>query len=149
MLSALASISLQPSEQTRMALFRTAWPQAALSLLAAFTLVPGRLAAQAGSLAAHYKPIADRLLAAAEADTEGYAHLQYLCDHIGKRLSGSEPLARATSWAAETMRAAGLQDVTLQPVMVPHWVRGEEFAALVAPVAKPLHMLGLGMSVGT
>ena len=132
-----------------MALFPTAWRLAALSLLAISTLVPGRLKAQAPSLATQYKPTADRLIAAAQADTEGYARLQYLCDRIGKRLSGSEPLTRATSWAAEAMRQAGLQNVTLQPVMVPHWVRGEESAALVAPVAKPLHMLGLGMSVGT
>ncbi len=82
-------------------------------------------------------------------DTEGYARLQYLCDGIGKRLSGSEPLARATAWAAQAMREAGLQNVTTQPVMVPHWVRGAESGAIVAPVAKPLHMLGLGMSVGT
>ena len=30
-----------------------------------------------------------------------------------------------------------------------HWVRGAESAELVAPVARPLHMLGLGGSVGT
>ncbi len=101
------------------------------------------------SLASRYRGTADRLIAAAEADTEGYGRLQYLCDHIGKRLSGSEPLTRATAWAAEAMRQAGLENVTMQPVMVPHWVRGAESAALVAPVAKPLHMLGLGMSVGT
>ena len=106
-------------------------------------------AQQMSGLADTYKPVADRLLAAAQSDTQGYARLEYLCDHIGKRLSGSEPLTRATTWAAEAMRQAGLQNVTMQPVMVPHWVRGAESSSLVAPVSKPLHMLGLGMSVGT
>ena len=32
---------------------------------------------------------------------------------------------------------------------VPHWVRGAESARMLAPLDKPLHMLGLGMSVGT
>ena len=117
---------------------------AALALLAA-----APLQAQQPNLAVQYKPTADRLIAAALADTDGYARLAYLTDRIGKRLSGSEPLTRATAWAAEAMRDAGLQNVTMQPVMVPHWVRGAESASITAPVTKPLHMLGLGMSVGT
>ena len=114
------------------------------------TLTAGvAFAQQAPGLADTYRPVADRILASAQTDTEGYARLEYLCDHIGKRISGSEPLNRATSWAAEAMRQAGLQNVTMQPVMVPHWVRGAESGAIVAPVTKPLHLLGLGMSVGT
>ena len=46
------------------------------------------------------------------------------------------------------MRAEGLE-VRLQPVKVPHWVRGNESAAIVEPEARPMQMLGLGMSVGT
>jgi Zn-dependent M28 family amino/carboxypeptidase len=34
-------------------------------------------------------------------------------------------------------------------VKVPHWVRGAESARMVAPLDMPLHMLGLGMSIGT
>jgi len=83
------------------------------------------------------------------ADAEGYANLAYLCDHIGKRISGSASLDRAVAWSAELMKREGLANVTVQPVMVPHWVRGRESAAIVAPVEKPMHMLGLGMSVGT
>jgi len=101
------------------------------------------------SLADTYKPQADKLISAALADTEGYANLTYLCDRIGKRLSGSEPLDRAVAWSADLMRKEGLANVTTQKVMVPHWVRGKESGAIVAPVSKSLHMLGLGMSVAT
>jgi Zn-dependent M28 family amino/carboxypeptidase len=34
-------------------------------------------------------------------------------------------------------------------VKVPHWVRGQESAEITAPIARPLHMLGLGQSVAT
>ncbi len=105
--------------------------------------------AVAGPLAAKYKADADKILQAASADTEGYAALTYLCDHVGKRLSGSPQLNSAVTWGADLMTKAGLQNVKVQPVMVPHWVRGEESATILAPVAKPLHMIGLGMSVGT
>lgn len=37
----------------------------------------------------------------------------------------------------------------LEPVMVPHWVRGNEWAAMISPRNKTLHMVGLGNSVGT
>ncbi len=41
------------------------------------------------------------------------------------------------------------QNVHLEKVMVPRWVRGEERASLVEPFPSPLVMAGLGMSVGT
>ncbi len=105
--------------------------------------------AQGPSLAVTYKPVADRLITASLADGEGYSNLTYLCDHIGKRISGSEPLARAIVWATELMKKEGLQNVRTQAATVPHWVRGRESGEIVGPVTKPLHMLGLGMSVAT
>ena len=106
-------------------------------------------AQNAPSLATTYKAQADQLITASLADTEGYANLTYLCDHIGKRISGSEPLDRAIAWAAQTMKAEGLTNVHTQAATVPHWVRGEESGEIVAPVTKKLHLLGLGMSVAT
>ncbi len=76
----------------------------------------------AGPLAAKYKADADRIMKAAESDEDGYAALTYLCDHVGKRLSGTPQLNTAIEWGAELMRKAGLQNVTVQPVMVPRWV---------------------------
>jgi hypothetical protein len=107
------------------------------------------LPAVPGPLAAKYKADADRILQAGATDNDGYVALTYLCDHIGKRISGSPQLNTAVAWAADLMRKAGLQNVTVQPVMVPHWVRGNESAAIVGPITKPLHMLGIGMSVAT
>ncbi|AFL86648.1 putative aminopeptidase [Terriglobus roseus DSM 18391] len=103
----------------------------------------------AGPLAAKYKDTADKILAAGMADDDGYKALTYLTDHVGNRITGSTRLNDAVTWGAELMRKAGLQNVKVQPAMVPHWIRGNESAEIVGPVKKPLHMLGLGMSVGT
>src|SRR5271169_4891621 len=106
-------------------------------------------AADQPGLTEQYRAVADRLIDAALADTEGYNRLTYLCYRIGNRLSGSPALDRAIHWAADQMTAAGLSNVRIIPTKVPHWVRGAESARMLAPRETPLHMLGLGMSVGT
>jgi hypothetical protein len=101
------------------------------------------------NLTEQYRATANKLIDAALADNDGYAKLQYLCDRIGNRLSGSEALTLAITWGTAAMRLDGLSNVRVIPVKVPHWVRGAESAQLLEPENKPLHMLGLGMSVGT
>ncbi len=101
------------------------------------------------NLTERYRATADKLIDAALADTAGYNRLAYLCYRIGNRLSGSPSLERAIAWSAEEMKEAGLSNVRIIPTKVPHWVRGAESARMLAPLDKPLHMLGLGMSVGT
>ncbi|MFI5372891.1 MAG: M20/M25/M40 family metallo-hydrolase [Candidatus Eisenbacteria bacterium] len=92
---------------------------------------------------------AERLIGAGIGDDHAYLRLSQLCDGIGNRLSGSEALTRAVTWAAAAMREDGLDAVRLQPVMVPRWVRGDEHAEMVMPGPQPLAMLGLGRSDGT
>jgi hypothetical protein len=111
--------------------------------------VPGNFAAEPGNTTDKYREPANKLIAAALADEEGLQRLQYLCDRIGNRLSGSASLERAIAWAASEMKKAGLENVQTPPVKVPHWVRGAESAVLLSPMSKPLTMIGLGMSVGT
>jgi hypothetical protein len=111
--------------------------------------VVGSVAAAEESLTEEYRAIADRLIDAALADTEGYHRLAELCYRIGNRLSGSPALEKAVAWSVEQMKASGLKNVQVIPVKVPHWVRGAESARMVAPVERPLHMLGLGSSIGT
>jgi hypothetical protein len=107
------------------------------------------VAAEPNAIKQQYSDPAQKLIDAALHDTEGLDRLQYLCDRIGNRVSGSASLERAIEWAAAEMKKAGLENVQTPPVKVPHWVRGKESAMLLSPVAKPLTMIGLGMSVGT
>jgi len=92
---------------------------------------------------------AKRLMDAALADSSGYDRLAELTDKFGHRLSGSKSLEDAIDWILAQMKKDGLANVRGEPVMVPHWVRGAESATLVSPRSAPLHMIGLGMSVGT
>jgi hypothetical protein len=119
-----------------------------LRAAAAFAVLP-LWAADAPNLTDHYRTAADKLIDAALADKEGYDRLAHLCYQIGARLSGSPALEKAIAWSAEQMKTAGLSNVRIIPVKVPRWVRGVESARLTAPIDKPLHMLGLGMSIGT
>jgi hypothetical protein len=96
-----------------------------------------------------YGATAQRLIDAALRDTDGLARLQYLCDRIGNRLSGSVSLERAIEWSAAEMKKAGLQNVQTPPVKIPKWVRGKESAVMLEPVHKPLWMIGYGMVPGT
>ena len=105
--------------------------------------------ATAPTLTDTYREAAERLISAALASDNAYTRLSQLCDGIGNRLSGSESLERAVRWAAGAMRADGLENVRLQPVMVPHWVRGQESAVMLEPGPQKLVILGLGRSVGT
>src|SRR5262249_60602883 len=55
----------------------------------------------------------------------------------------------APEWAEGRMGEDGLDAVRLEPVQVPHWVRGAEWGRVIRPVDQPLVLLGLGGSVGT
>lgn len=78
-----------------------------------------------------------------------WERLAYLSDSFYPRLSGSRGLEDAIDWSLEQLREDGLTAVRREKVMVPHWVRGEEWARVVEPVDRPLGVLGIGGTVGT
>jgi hypothetical protein len=82
---------------------------------------------------------------------KSYDWLHYLCSRIGARLSGSPQAAVAVEWSATIMKESGFDTVWLQPVMVPHWVRGDrEISWMLEGKQKiPLRICALGNSVGT
>jgi hypothetical protein len=93
---------------------------------------------------------AERIAASsARSPDAAWQRLAELVDLYGHRITGSAALQNALAWAADQMRDDGLDDVRLEPVDVPHWVRGTERARIVRPVDRPMAILGLGGSVGT
>jgi len=94
------------------------------------------------------------LQAAALQSDYALTQLTYLTDSIGPRLSGSPQNAAAVAYVAAELRKLGLE-VRLEEVMVPHWVRGEERAELVAypgqagDAIQHLVVTALGGSVAT
>ena len=83
-----------------------------------------------------------------------YRELAHLANNIGPRLSGSLQAQAAVEYVAGELRKLGLE-VKLEKVMVPHWVRGEETAALteypsMAPgTNQKIVLTALGGSVAT
>ncbi len=91
--------------------------------------------------------------AALESDY-AYRQVAHLANNIGQRLSGSAQAGKAVEYVAAELKALGCE-VRLEKVMVPHWVRGEETAALVqfpgqAPnTTQKIVLCALGGSVAT
>src|SRR5438105_3521234 len=88
--------------------------------------------------------------------TSDYAYRQvaHLSNNIGPRLTGSTQAQKAVEYVAAELKAIGL-DVQLEKITVPHWVRGEETAALVEYSGMAEHteqkiiLTALGASVPT
>src|SRR5712691_5716465 len=59
-----------------------------------------------------------------------YRQVAHLANNIGPRLSGSAQATKAVEYVASELKAIGC-DVQLEKVVVPHWVRGQETAALI------------------
>lgn len=96
--------------------------------------------------------IADKIVRTSLLQNVGYNWLKELCE-IGPRLSGSESSIKAIKWAQNKMMDSKLDSVWLQPVMVPHWVRGNVEEAVIERSKKfdktKLTIAALGGSVST
>src|SRR6202030_409560 len=95
-----------------------------------------------------------RLQQAALSSDYAYRQVAHLADNIGPRLSGSAQAAKAVEYVSTELRTIGCE-VQLEKVMVPHWVRGEESAALIqfpgqaANTTQKIVLCALGGSMPT
>ncbi|MGQ0553211.1 MAG: M20/M25/M40 family metallo-hydrolase [Planctomycetota bacterium] len=84
---------------------------------------------------------------------QAFTKLESLVSVAPHRLSGSAGLVAAIEWSRQAMLADGLQNVRLQPVLVPHWERGsvQELVLTAPPEVAGLRLpiLALGGSVAT
>lgn len=83
---------------------------------------------------------------------KSYEMLHDLTINIGPRLSGSPGAAAAVEWSRHVMKQHGFDSVWLQPVMVPHWVRGQkEVGSIISKKigTVSVNVCALGGSIGT
>ncbi|MCF8269235.1 MAG: M20/M25/M40 family metallo-hydrolase [Crocinitomicaceae bacterium] len=81
-----------------------------------------------------------------------YEDLRSLCKDIGPRLSGSAEAAMSIRWSEQKMRSYGFDRVYLEPIMVPHWERGNPEAAWITHpngMLEKINICALGGSVST
>ncbi len=99
-----------------------------------------------------YSLIADSLRRYILTNKEGYQWLKEVCE-IGPRLSGSALSLKAIKWAENKMKQLGFDSVWLEPVMVPHWERGDIETMKIVEGGKyknrQLAIAALGGSVST
>ncbi len=95
-----------------------------------------------------YSEIAQLIVETALREQKGHEYLRELCE-IGPRLSGSENSMKAINWAFEKMKSLGFDKVWLQPVMVPHWERGNIESCSILHLNRKLSVLALGGSIST
>ncbi len=95
-----------------------------------------------------------QLQQAALSSDYAFREVAHLSNNIGPRLTGSAQATKAVEYVAAEMKAIGCQ-VQLEKVIVPHWVRGEETAALVQfpgqaeGTTQKIVLTALGASVAT
>jgi len=117
------------------------------TILATLFISTGTLSAQAQQDSLMMRKIYDEELV----NGKCYENLHYLCKNIGGRLSGSANAQKAVEWGKNLMEEYGFDSVYLQPVMVPHWVRGEKEkgSIMVGKSTIPVAIAALGGSVAT
>jgi carboxypeptidase Q len=123
-------------------------PAPAVPTYAPLPAAEGKAGAPA-AVSADLQHRASRIAEEALRDERAYQLLSELCDDIGARLSGSEELKRAVSWAEAKLREAGHENVRAEPVQVNTWVRGKESLSLLTPSQRSIPVLGVGGTVPT
>ena len=89
-----------------------------------------------------------------EALSKGRCHedLRSLCKDVGARLAGSAQANMAVYWGEQRLKFYNFDSVYLQPIMVPHWDRGNRENAWIKHEdgsLKKIPVTALGGSIGT
>ncbi|MBI2428892.1 MAG: M20/M25/M40 family metallo-hydrolase [Ignavibacteriales bacterium] len=97
-----------------------------------------------------HQEIADKITRKGLEDLYAFEMLEDLTQY-GHRFSGTPGYDKAVQWAEQKLKEVGADSVWLQPVVVPHWVRGnpEKAVATIGKKKIDLSVCALGGSVAT
>lgn len=85
-----------------------------------------------------------------EKKSELMANLEFLCDMIGPRLTGSANLKKANEWTRDRFQAYGLENAHLESWKIAKgWTRGPASGKILAPVEQRLWVESAGWSPST
>lgn len=134
-------------------------PKLTLALVASMSLLaqaPATVEAPKASRpgASYRAPSAEspaaKILAELKARQEAVANLEFLCDEIGPRLTGSERLLKAHDWIEGKMRAYGFEGVAREAYAFgPSWTRGTAKARLLGHNGLDLNVAQMAWSPAT
>lgn len=83
---------------------------------------------------------------------KSFEMLYDLCTNIGPRLSGSPGAAASVEWSRNVMEEFDFDSVWLQPVMLPHWIRGQKETGRIISRKQgtlSVNVCALGGTIGT
>lgn len=122
-------------------------------ILCIWLVFPGTSSAQEQSAVEKYRPLVEKMIDHGLRRGEAYPMLEELTSQAGQRLSGSKGAGIAVQLTKEMMERRGFDNVHLEKVMVPHWVRGPvETAEIVKSRGRDaiaLSICALGGSIAT
>jgi hypothetical protein len=96
------------------------------------------------------KAVTQAILEEIDKRSELMANVEYLCDMIGPRLTGSPNLTKANEWTRDKFKQYGLSNPHLEPWTVERaWTRGDAKGRVVVPVEQRLLVESAGWSPAT
>ncbi len=96
------------------------------------------------------KAVTQAILDEIDKHSELMANIEYLCDMIGPRLTGSPGLNRANHWTRDRFRQYGLSNAHLEPWTIERaWTRGDAKGRVIVPVEQRLVLESAGWSPST
>lgn len=96
----------------------------------------------------YYQSIVNKIINYGLQEGKAYEMLEELTS-IGPRLSGSIESWKAIKSAEKKMLTLGFENVHIQPVTVPHWIRGQVEEAYIVNGKEKLSICALGGSIAT
>jgi hypothetical protein len=96
------------------------------------------------------KAVTQAILDDIDKHSELMANIEYLCDMIGPRLTGSPGLTKANRWTRDKFQQYGLSNAHLEPWTIDRaWTRGDSRGRVVAPVEQRILVESAGWSPST
>jgi carboxypeptidase Q len=96
------------------------------------------------------KAVTQAILDEIDKHSELMSNIEYLCDMIGPRLTGSPNLTKANQWTKAKFEQYGLSNAHLEPWTIDRaWIRGDAKGRVVVPVEQRILLESAGWSPST